>query len=52
MTALWIALAFVVGMAAGCMFTAAAFLAAATRAAKAQQDQLAAAYRAGVTGRP
>lgn len=50
MTVLWIALAFVVGMAAGSMVVAAVFLAAATRATRAQQDQLAAAYRAGLGG--
>jgi flagellar basal body-associated protein FliL len=50
MTILWITLAFVVGMAAGGMFIAAAFLAAATRATRAQQDQLTAAYRAGLGG--
>lgn len=52
MTILWVAIAFVVGLSAGGMITAAAFLAAATRAVKAQQDQLTAAFRAGVTGRP
>lgn len=36
-------IAFIVGMAAGAMFAAAAFLAGATRAVKARQDQLAAA---------